>query len=113
FQVPAPVRFSLPANTPAVVWVQTRDSGFAKKLTRRADARLVSKGVSGGFLRTFEFSGKTLAWANRLIEDYTSAERVTNSVRTEGAFLRDAFCFAGNTNTADEGVRRVVIDSGG
>lgn len=54
-----------------VVWVQARDPKHAERLRKRADARLVVTGVSGGYLRTFEFTGKTLSWARRLIKRYT------------------------------------------
>jgi len=61
-----------------VCWVQTRSLLFARKLSRRADGRLVAWGVSGGILRTFEFS-HGMAWARRLIARYQSAEKVTNA----------------------------------
>jgi hypothetical protein len=61
-----------------VVWVQARSPQFASKLSRRSDGKLVAWGVAGGFLRTFEFR-HGLAWAQRLIERYQSAEVVTNA----------------------------------
>jgi len=65
-----------------VTWVQARISAHARRLAQRSDGRLVMTGVHGGFLRTFEFEGKTLAWASRLIGRYTnrqtSSEAATN-----------------------------------
>ena len=63
---------------PGVTWIQTRWPRFARKLSRRADSKLVARGVAGGFLRTFEFQ-RGLAWARRLIDRYQSAEQVTNA----------------------------------
>jgi len=56
---------------PGVTWIQTRNPKFAEKLRRRSDSRLVVRGVSGGYLRTFEFVSKPLSWATRLITRYT------------------------------------------
>jgi hypothetical protein len=54
----------------SVIWVQTRLPKQAARLAQRADSRLVVRGVAGGYLRTFEFTGKTLAWAERMIGRY-------------------------------------------
>lgn len=62
---------------PGVVWVQTRSPRFARKLSRRSDGKLVARGVSGGFLRTFQFS-HGMTWARRLVQRYESAEMVAN-----------------------------------
>lgn len=58
---------------PTVVWVQTRNPKLALKLSKRSDSRLVARGVSGGYLRTFEFTNKSIAWAKRLLTRYTTA----------------------------------------
>jgi hypothetical protein len=68
-----------------VCWVQTRVASIAEKLRRRSDSRLVVTGVSGGYLRTFEFDGKTLGWAKRLIARYTSGETITNETMEDKA----------------------------
>lgn len=61
------------------VWVQTNSPQFARKLSQRSDSRLVVRGVSGGYLRTFEFQ-HGLAWAGRLIARYqTKCETPTNA----------------------------------
>jgi hypothetical protein len=54
-----------------VVLVQTREPKYAAKLLGRSDSRLVMQGVHGGYLRVFEFEGKSMAWAARLIERYS------------------------------------------
>ena len=69
---------------PGICWVQTRSPVYAKKLSERADARLVEWGVAGGFLRTFEFK-HGLAWAQKLITRYTRNDEPTNA-----AFLSPA-----------------------
>ena len=53
-----------------VIWVQTRNPLHYDRLRKRADCRLVAYSVAGGYLRTFEFQGKTLGWARDLIERY-------------------------------------------
>jgi hypothetical protein len=63
---------------PGITWVQTRSPQFARKLSQRNDARLVVRGVAGGYLRTFEFA-HPLAWAQRLIARYTRNEKTTNA----------------------------------
>lgn len=65
----------------AIVWVQTRSPNFARKLARRQDSRLVMRGVSGGYLRTFEFR-HSLTWAQRLIRRYSRSLEVTNEQKT-------------------------------
>ena len=62
---------------PGITWVQTRSAKHALRLARRRDGRLVVCGVTGGYLRTFEFR-KSLMWAMRLMTRYTSAETGTN-----------------------------------
>jgi hypothetical protein len=54
-------------TVPGVIWVQTRDWQIARDLARRKRARLVVRGVAGGFLRTYEFAGRDLAWARSLV----------------------------------------------
>lgn len=61
-----------------VTWIQTRDPKYARKLQQRSDSRLVVRGVSGGYLRTFEFL-HPLSWAQRLINRYTSKTTATNA----------------------------------
>ena len=63
---------------PGFVWIQTRSPEFARKLSRRSDARLVARGVAGGFLRTFCFR-HSLTWARKLITRYTRNEPRTNA----------------------------------
>lgn len=63
---------------PGVCWVQTRSPLVARKLSQRADSKLVARGVAGGYLRTFEFR-HGLAWAGRLIARYTQKDEPTNA----------------------------------
>ena len=60
-----------------VVWVQTRNPEHARRMAKRADGRLVVRGVAGGYLKTFEFRG-SLAWAARLMKRYLTGETATN-----------------------------------
>jgi hypothetical protein len=69
---------------PGVIWIQTRSPEFARKLSRRSDARLVAKGVAGGFLRTFVLP-RQLSFARKLIARYTAREMVTNDLKTAPA----------------------------
>jgi hypothetical protein len=62
-----------------ICWVQTRNPKHARRLAKRSDGRLVAYGVTGGFLKTFEFQ-KPLAWAVRLLNRYTAAELTANAV---------------------------------
>lgn len=68
---------------PGVIWVQTRSPEFARVLARRSDSRRVLRGVTGGYLRTFEFR-HGLTWARQLIarhiqnESHTPNGKVTN-----------------------------------
>ncbi|MBM3840911.1 MAG: hypothetical protein FJ398_23745 [Verrucomicrobia bacterium] len=57
-----------------VVWVQTRNPKHAVRLAQRRDSHLVVRGMGGGYLKTFEFTGKTLAWAWRLIRRYKASQ---------------------------------------
>ena len=63
---------------PGVCWVQTRSPQFARKLSQRSDARLVARGVAGGYLRTFEFQ-HGMSWARRLYDRYTQKGTATNA----------------------------------
>jgi hypothetical protein len=54
-----------------VIWVQTRDPKHARRFEDRKDCHLVARGVAGGYLRTYEFKNKNLAWAKQLIARYT------------------------------------------
>lgn len=45
-----------------VAWVQTRNPSHARRMAKRSDARLVVRGVAGGYLKTFEFR-QSMAWA--------------------------------------------------
>ena len=58
---------------PGVCWVQTRNPRHAARLLKRGDTRLVVRGVTGGYLRTFEVE-KPLSWARKLIARYQSSE---------------------------------------
>jgi hypothetical protein len=60
-----------------VTWIQTRSPMFARKLSQRSDGQLMAVGVSGGYLRTFQFR-KTIKWAKKLIARYTQADEATN-----------------------------------
>lgn len=60
-----------------VCWVQTRNPRHARRLAQRQDGRRVMVGVSGGYLRTFEFK-HPITWAARLIGRYTSGGEATN-----------------------------------
>ena len=60
-----------------VVWVQTRNPKHARRMAKRADGRLVVRGVAGGYLKTFEFR-RSLAWAGRLMKRYLSGETTAN-----------------------------------
>jgi hypothetical protein len=55
---------------PGIVWIQTRLPEHANRLAKRRDARLVVRGMTGGYLKTFEFHHRLL-WAQRLICRYT------------------------------------------
>lgn len=63
---------------PGTTWVQTREPHYARKLSQRADARLIAHGVAGGYLRIYSFS-HGLAWARRLISRYTRNETATGT----------------------------------
>jgi hypothetical protein len=77
-EVIGPRELSAWQPVPGVTWVQARSPQFARKLSQRADSRLVVRGVAGGYLRTFEFQ-RGPAWARRLIERYTRNETPTNA----------------------------------
>jgi hypothetical protein len=55
---------------PGVTWVQARLPEHANRLAKRSDARLVVRGMAGGYLKTYEFR-HSLSWAQRLICRYT------------------------------------------
>ena len=63
---------------PGTTWVQTRSPMHARRLAKRADGRLVVRGVVGGYLRTYEFR-RRLSWAERLISRYTGATKAANA----------------------------------
>jgi hypothetical protein len=48
-----------------------RVSRKATKVTYRSDGSMVASDMGGGYLRIFEFCGKNMAWASRLITHYT------------------------------------------
>ncbi len=54
---------------PGVVWIQSRDPLFTRKLSQVAGSRVVAFGVVGGYLRSFEFA-RSLGWAKRLVARY-------------------------------------------
>ena len=60
-----------------VVWVQTRNPEHARRMAKRADGRLVVRGVAGGYLKTFEFR-RSLTWAGRLMKRYLGGETTAN-----------------------------------
>src|SRR5689334_21138579 len=62
---------------PGIVWVQARKPQYARQLSKRKDGRRVAYGVTGGFLRTFEFR-HSLDWARNLISRYTRLEMPAN-----------------------------------
>ena len=72
---------------PGVIWIQTRDWRVARTLAKRKDARLVVRGVAGGYLRTFEICGKDLAWAQSLIARLVSANEPFSE--PDGSTARD------------------------
>jgi hypothetical protein len=55
-----------------VSWIQTDDPGFARKLSKRSDTRLVAVGVAGGFLRIFEME-RSPAFMRSLVVRYKAA----------------------------------------
>ena len=59
---------------PGVVWVQARDPKHARRLSQRTDGTLVAYAVAGGYLKTFAFQNKSMAWAKRLLKRYTGRE---------------------------------------
>jgi hypothetical protein len=83
---------------PGITWIQTRSPQFTRKLSQRSDARLVARGVAGGYLRIYEFS-HGLAWAQRLIARYTVP---TNARKTSPASLGSASDAAGSKTAADD-----------
>jgi hypothetical protein len=60
-----------------IVWVQTHHPQHARRLAKRQDSRLVARGVTGGYLRTFEFA-RSLTWAIQLMARYTVVETTAN-----------------------------------
>src|SRR4051812_24181139 len=52
---------------PGVIWVQVHKPKLAKNISRRKDCRLVARGILGRYLRTYEFEGKEMAWAESLV----------------------------------------------
>jgi hypothetical protein len=72
---------------PGVIWVQVHDPRIAKLLLRRKDCRVVAKGIEGRYLRTFEFNGKELAWAEKLIRRLESISTAFSEPASPGARL--------------------------
>jgi hypothetical protein len=62
---------------PGVCWIQTSSALYARRLSQRSDTRIVGKGVTGGFLRTFEVQ-RPLSWAKRFIRSHEKNEEPTN-----------------------------------
>lgn len=58
---------------PGVCWVQARSAQHVRRLAKRRDGRLVATGVSGGYLRIYEFRHSP-GWAARLIGRYTRSQ---------------------------------------
>jgi len=73
-------------TAPGVTWIQTRSPKFARKLSQRSDARIVARGVAGGYLRIYEFT-HGLAWAGRLIARYTRNNPPTNAWKIAPCFV--------------------------
>jgi hypothetical protein len=71
-------------TAPGCTWIQTRSPEYARKLSRRADCRLVAVGVAGGFMRTF-CARHSLRWARGLIARYTRRQVCANDVKTAPA----------------------------
>ena len=63
-----------------VVRVQTRDPKHFSRLSSRSDSKLVGYGVAGGYLKLFDFAGKDMAWARRLIGRYTGQTATTTPI---------------------------------
>jgi hypothetical protein len=59
---------------PGISWIQTREPGFARKLSRRRDTRLVAVSVGGGFMRIYEMR-RSPSLVQRLIKRFV----VTNA----------------------------------
>lgn len=78
-----------------VTWIQTRLPAHARRLSQRRDSRLVVSGVSGGYLRTYEFR-RGLAWARRLISRYTKSDKATNAGKSTPPPLASAAGPAGS-----------------
>lgn len=57
-----------------ILWVQTDNPRFSRKLSKRRDTRLVAVGVAGGFLRIFA-ARRSPAFMRRLIARYMAANR--------------------------------------
>lgn len=57
-----------------ITWVQTRNPRHARRLAQRRDRQLTAVGVSGGYLRTFEFQ-RPIRWAIRLMRRYRWSAR--------------------------------------
>ena len=83
---------------PGITWVQCRTAEHAKRLAKRRDARLVVRGMAGGYLKTYEFR-HSLAWAGRLICRYTSQNHTANERLITPARPRGALCCAENIST--------------
>jgi hypothetical protein len=84
-----------------ITWLQTRSPQFARKLSQREDSRLVMRGVTGGYLRTFEFC-HSLIWAQRLINRYTANAKATNEGRNAPATPASAFSSGKSIKTAEK-----------
>lgn len=49
------------------------------KVTYGSDGSMVATDLGGGYLRIFEFWGKNMAWASRLITHYTRTGKGVSS----------------------------------
>ena len=79
-------------------WIQTRNAGFARKLQKRSDTKLVAVGVSGGYLRTFKMR-RSPAFMHRLVARYLAANARFQEM--EGA--QDGTKHHGKVTVPDEG----------
>ena|SRR5438552_18140824 len=87
---------------PGRFWIQTRQSSFSRKLSKRLDARCVKISGSNCYLRTFEIRG-TRRKVERIIERYLASapdqfsafvaaqdrSKIVPGVKTAGASIRE------------------------
>ena len=84
---------------PGVVWVQSRRPEFTDVLRKRRDARLVVRGVLGGYLRTFEVA-RPLRWARAFVDRQLRKLDAANSRFSPAVWPQDAPKSPGEGKTA-------------